>query len=481
MYPRNAASPPRIAIGPVVQISDGAVQTSGCTVRVISEGQAEADGGGTTSYSTDGVVCYVPTQAETNYAAFVLIAKKTGCIPSSVSVVTTASATAGIAIVPDTQKVDLNTIKTQTVTCAGGVTVPAATLASTTNITSASGVTLTATTGLGNQTANITGNLSGSVGSVTGAVGSVATDIGLYAHGAVWVDTVNGAAGTASYVNGIPSNPCSTIAAAKTIADNLKLKRFWAQAGSAITLGSAYVGYCFDGRGYSLDFGTRDISKSQFDRIENLTGTGTCGTGEAVIFDSHLGAITVGEADFTRCHLNGTVTMSQASVPYLFHGCAGVGALGKITFAAAGQSAVVAKWSGALIIAGMVAGNTLFLDGNGDVTFDNTCTGGTVYISGNIRLTNNGAGLSITDSSRYAEDQTTVDSSGVATLLSRVVGTVAAGTHNPQSGDAYARLGAPAHTTIAGDIAFHDADVLTNLGDVAADARLIKTLTLIKE
>jgi hypothetical protein len=35
------------------------------------------------------------------------------------------------------------------------------------------GYSLTATTGLGNQTANITGNLSGSVGSVTGAVGSV--------------------------------------------------------------------------------------------------------------------------------------------------------------------------------------------------------------------------------------------------------------------------------------------------------------------
>jgi hypothetical protein len=40
------------------------------------------------------------------------------------------------------------------------------------------GYTLTATTGLGNQTANITGNLSGSVGSVTGAVGSVTGAVG---------------------------------------------------------------------------------------------------------------------------------------------------------------------------------------------------------------------------------------------------------------------------------------------------------------
>ena len=40
------------------------------------------------------------------------------------------------------------------------------------------GYTLTATTGLGNQTADITGSLSGSVGSVTGAVGSVTGNVG---------------------------------------------------------------------------------------------------------------------------------------------------------------------------------------------------------------------------------------------------------------------------------------------------------------
>ncbi len=97
MYPRNAASPEPIAIGPVVQITDGAVQSSGVTVRIKPVGVAEADGAGTTAYSTDGVVLYTPTQAETNYTSFVLIAKKTGCIPASVTVVTTASATAGYA------------------------------------------------------------------------------------------------------------------------------------------------------------------------------------------------------------------------------------------------------------------------------------------------------------------------------------------------------------------------------------------------
>jgi hypothetical protein len=95
MYPRNAASPEPIAIGPVVQISDGAVQSSGVTVRVKPIGVTEADGGGTTGYSTDGVVLYTPTQAETNYTSFVLIAKKTGCIPASVTVVTSARSVSG--------------------------------------------------------------------------------------------------------------------------------------------------------------------------------------------------------------------------------------------------------------------------------------------------------------------------------------------------------------------------------------------------
>lgn len=230
MYPKNAASPEPIAVGTVLQISDGALQTSGVTVRIKPVGVAEADGAGTVSYSTDGVVIYTPTQAETNYTSFTLIAKKTGCYPTGITVVTTSSATPGTvllapvthtsAVIPTVTttttatnvttvnglaagvitatsiadnaitdakvasdvtinsvtgsigsisgvtfptnfgatsitaggivKADLDTIKTQTVTCSGGVTVPAATLASTTNITAGTLTTVTTTTNLTN-------------------------------------------------------------------------------------------------------------------------------------------------------------------------------------------------------------------------------------------------------------------------------------------------------------------------------------------
>lgn len=44
------------------------------------------------------------------------------------------------------------------------------------------------------------------------------------------------------------------------------------------------------------------------------------------------------------------------------------------------------------------------------------------------------------------------DTSGTTTLLSRVVGTLASGTHTPQTGDAFARLGAPAGASVSADL-----------------------------
>jgi hypothetical protein len=45
------------------------------------------------------------------------------------------------------------------------------------------------------------------------------------------------------------------------------------------------------------------------------------------------------------------------------------------------------------------------------------------------------------------------DSSGITTLLSRIVGTLSAGTHNPQSGDSFTRIGTPVGASISDDIA----------------------------
>lgn len=93
-YPRNNASPERIAIGPVVAIADGAVQTSGVSVSVRGQGGASGAGSGTTAYD-NGIVQYTPTQGETDFTSFVVVAYKTGCIPAAVTVVTSAASVPG--------------------------------------------------------------------------------------------------------------------------------------------------------------------------------------------------------------------------------------------------------------------------------------------------------------------------------------------------------------------------------------------------
>lgn len=80
------------------------------------------------------------------------------------------------------QKVDLDTIKTQTVTCAAGVTVPAA-IASTTNITSATGVDVTKWNGSAVATPSVAGvpevditHVSGTAASPAGTVSATVAD-----------------------------------------------------------------------------------------------------------------------------------------------------------------------------------------------------------------------------------------------------------------------------------------------------------------
>lgn len=95
-YPRNAVSPPPICVGEIYQLSDGAIQTSGVSVRVkIGTGSFAAGSGTLTCDATSGAWYYAPTQAETNAETFIVTIYKASCTTASVTVPTSASATAG--------------------------------------------------------------------------------------------------------------------------------------------------------------------------------------------------------------------------------------------------------------------------------------------------------------------------------------------------------------------------------------------------
>lgn len=103
-YPRNAASPPPIGIGPIYQISDGAKVTSGASVYVTPAGGSQAVGTGTLTHKGNGEWHYTPAQAETDYEMFSVLLTKTDCTGDSRTVVPSASDTAGQVVTDEASR-----------------------------------------------------------------------------------------------------------------------------------------------------------------------------------------------------------------------------------------------------------------------------------------------------------------------------------------------------------------------------------------
>ena len=336
-YPRNAASPPVIAVGAIYLLADGTIQTTGASARVKTGSGAWASAAGTLACdSTSGVWTYAPTQGETDAESFLVAVYKAASTTAQQTVATSASATAGYsgvdwgkvtaatstvnlsgttistsqtvasvagAVGSVTARVTANTDQWNGVTVTGmpmptytqpggflAATFPTtvssltatgvrtelgtelgridATISSRSSHTAAdvwsvatrtltafsfsvtvgtnndkSGYSLTAGTGLGNQTANITGNLSGSVGSVSGSVGSISgvtfpthfNDLDIAANGRVSADVKSLAnnAITASSIQG------GAITAAKFATDAIDANALASDAVTEIQSGLA--------------------------------------------------------------------------------------------------------------------------------------------------------------------------------------------------------------------------------------------------
>lgn len=136
-YPRNAATPKAVAIGPLVKVADGTLLavTTGVNVRVDLDGGGWGAGGGTIAVdATSSIFTYAPTQAETNgdvlkialyIAGYVSISQTVTMDPLDLAVDVTKWANETI---PGTDQtgvpiVDVGYIRSFEVTCNAGVTI----------------------------------------------------------------------------------------------------------------------------------------------------------------------------------------------------------------------------------------------------------------------------------------------------------------------------------------------------------------------
>lgn len=211
-----------------------------------------------------------------------------------------------------------------------------------------------------------------------------------YMHGAVWIGLV-GNTNTTSYVDGIMTNPVSTIAAAKTIADNLGLKRFWIQARVTVTLGADYDGYFFDGRDWMLTTsGSRSFAGSIAIGAVSVTGTFTSAGTPPLFKDCEFGAtVSLPPCNVHHCEFGGTTTLNAAG-NYDFIDCASVVA-GTSTpvFAVPAGTVNISfrRWSGGIRITGITSGTTISID---------MVSGGTVTLEGadgNVQIRGMAAGI----------------------------------------------------------------------------------------
>lgn len=224
-------------------------------------------------------------------------------------------------------------------------------------------------------------------------------------HGpGVWIDDAAGNTNTVVGVDGLESNPVSTIAAATTIATALSVKRFYLTNNTLITLAAGYDGYEFIGRGTGnqITLGSQDVDGSHF---ENLVMTGVQGgTGMVQIKGCSLTGLTGLEGWIENSLLTGNITV-RAGTTTSFTAChSGIPGSGtpEMTFGAGVVSVAFRLYSGGLQINSMTADDTMSYDCPvGQFIIDATCTGGTLVARGNHTLTDNAGGaVTVTDDAR---------------------------------------------------------------------------------
>lgn len=249
-------------------------------------------------------------------------------------------------------------------------------------------------------------------------------DFGLYEGGYVWIDTVNGTAGTTDFENGTVNNPVDSIADALTLAASVGLPGFHLLPGSSITLAASVDNYEFTGHNYTVALGGQSVSGSLF-RNATITGNDDGTNTTATVYENcSFTDSSLGLHQMRGCSLGGTttgITMAEAGTFYWDQCYSGVAGTGTpiATFSAGVQNLNLRHWSGGMQIEAMAASDSASVEGFGQVV-EGTCTGGTVAIRGNMTVSGI-TNLTLSDDARIdvaqinAEADTAISDAALAT------------------------------------------------------------------
>ena len=220
----------------------------------------------------------------------------------------------------------------------------------------------------------------------------VAQSVG-YDGGQVWIDTVNGTAGTESFVNGTADNPSLTLVDASIIAGNVGLSSFNVSSGSTITLAQDYTNATATIYGATLNLNGKDISDTY--TWGGIISGISIGTGPIHFTDSEIRGATLPPVHMQNCSLSNTIIAQRAGT-YIFSKCySQVSGIDSPVFDFAGVGNVslnMRSYSGGIEVQNMSAGDVMSLEGDGQLIINANCTGGTIVCRGNFTFTDNAGG-----------------------------------------------------------------------------------------
>ena len=207
--------------------------------------------------------------------------------------------------------------------------------------------------------------------------------------GQIYIDTLNGTAGTVDYENGTSDNHVLTLADAKTLSTSIKIPDFHVINGSTITLAENTDNESYFGDNWNLVLENQSCAGAHFEGAEfsGIQTGSNCG-----FFGGEAGDITIADdAHLVNVGLGGTITLPAGAVELI--NCHHDGATAPVLdFGAAIGSTTVHchNYSGAIEVQNIGDSGTdiMHLDGNGTLTVNANSSGGTIHIRGLWKVDN---------------------------------------------------------------------------------------------
>jgi len=237
---------------------------------------------------------------------------------------------------------------------------------------------------------------------LTGATHNVPTSAGKrlrdieafgYELAAIWIDTVNGTAGSADFENGTIDNPVNNIADALILAASLNISRFVIQPNSSITFAANMDGFALRGEHWTLALGGQSFSNGF---VQGADISGICTGVSSPKFEvCQFLNVTLPPSLVINCGIGGDIIGGSAG-QYDFHNCYSQIAGSNTPSFDFGAAVVntdlnLRDYSGGMELRNMGGAGTdlASIDGNGQVIFNINCSGGTLELRGNFHITDN--------------------------------------------------------------------------------------------